>query len=495
MNIVRTILPLLGCMVVAVAFNGMAMSLSELHHIKKGRFFLTGDGLVEPVVRLVLNKHEVGQYEGNIASPIEWYKTPDGLQIRLLSPETLGEYTEQGVVFRAEVHQWSIQPAQTRKGVEYVQHTRVVRTDTMDVVDTAERGFVGTLLPEHEMNEWQVDLAQGTWSLPAVDYAFYDAFNIPAFGSVDARFFVDGTGQMVHHDKRLSRFKWRIKGNQLVLKYRQDGMKRKLSFRIAETLADIGLRVVMHVQSQNDTAPMVRTGLMLQDQGTRFSYENAVGTWLNGTVRYDYYDDHVYIPNIAFQAATWAFTQAGEIERQKIVHPELGTVPVCPDDTCYVSCTFTLKLLARDEEAMYVSIQTDSELVDGGPHFFMGKTVAKFEVKPHQRVSAFDYSWLGMTTMTFKSESDSTPYFFAMMPSTTGAWEYMYSKGVPSNVEGKFSVVDGKLHLETPQGTHTLEITHSTRDSLEVCRYDQGGVCGEGDNLVLEFHNGTHLLD
>lgn len=495
MNKMRMVFPLLACLLAAIAFKSMAMSLSELHNIKKGKFFLTGNGLVEPVAYLVLNKHEVGQYEGNIASPIEWRKTANGLQIRLLSPEMLGEYTEQGVVFRAEVYQWSIHPSENSQGVEYVQHTRIVRTDTMDAVDTAEQSFDGTLLPEREMGEWEVDLTQGTWSLPDVDYVFYDAFNMSAFGAVEARFFENGRGQMVHHDKRVSRFKWRIKRNRLMLKYWQDGQKRKLTFRIVDTLADSGLRIVMHVKNQADTAPLVRTGLMLKDQGTKFSYENAVGTWLNDSVRYDYYDDHVYIPNVAFPAATWAFNQAGEIERQKIVHPELGPVPVCPDDTCYVSCTFTLKLLARDEEAMYVSIQTDSELVDGGPHFFMGKAVAKFQVKPHQSVSAFDYSWLGMTTITFKSNSDSAPYFFAMMPSATGSWGYMYSKGTPENVQGQFSVVDGKLHLETSQGIQTLEIVHSTRSSLEVCRYDQDGTCEEGDNLTLEFHNGTHLLD
>ncbi|KNC65293.1 hypothetical protein AC626_24055, partial [Pseudoalteromonas rubra] len=140
-------------------------------------------------------------------------------------------------------------------------------------------------------------------------------------------------------------------------------------------------------------------------------------------------------------------------------------------------------------------IQTDSELVDAGPHFFMGKAIVKFDLKPYQSVSAFDYSWLGQTTLTFKSQSESARYYFMMMPSVTGAWEYVYAKDAPNNIQGKFTVVDGKLHLEGELETQVLEIQQSTRDSLNVCRYAEGSSCAAGDTMILEFHNGTDLLE
>ncbi|QPB85642.1 hypothetical protein CWC22_021780 [Pseudoalteromonas rubra] len=492
MNVYRILISIILGILSGLSFSSVATSLAELHDINKGKFFLYDNSSTGPTYELVLAKNGTGKYARQTESQISWSKVDDGLQVNLASPELIWAYQDQGVEYRSEIYQVHVFPSE--EGVSFAQHMRVVRTDTMEVVETQVQHFTGTLVPAKSMQDWRVDLTEGTWVLPAVDYILYEEFDIPAFGAVEANFFANGDGQITHHDKTVSRFKWRIKGNRLVLKYWQNGIKKKLVLRITELLAGVGLRVVIKATSHTGKAPLLRTGLMIKDQKTHFNYENTVGTWLRGAVRYDYFEDHVYIPNVAFGSAVWSFNQAGEIERQKIIHPQLGTVPVCPDDTCYVSCTFTLKLLAQDEGALYVSVQTDSELVDAGPHFFMGKAIVKFDLKPYQSVAAFDYSWLGQTMLTFKSGSESALYYFMMVPSETGVWEYVYAKEAPNNIQGKFAVVDGKLHLEGELETQVLEIQQSRRDSLDVCRYIQGSSCAAGDTMILEFHNGTDLL-
>ncbi|MCG7537537.1 hypothetical protein [Pseudoalteromonas sp. OOF1S-7] len=495
MSIARILIPLLGSLILAMAFNTKAMTLSELHQIKKGKFFLAGNTPDEPVVSLALKKRGAGEYKSTSSSALQWRKTADGLQATLQSPELIWEFTEQGTPFRSEIYQWSVYPKGSGDEVTYVQHIRIVRLDTMEVVETSQQSFSGLLLSAKAMDEWPTDLAEGVWSLPAVDHIYQGADSVSVFGDVDARFFANGRGEITHYDNSTSRFKWRLRGNRLSLKYWRNGVKKKFTFRIVEPVNGIGLRVIATLHDTDNTAPLVRTGFMIKQQDLHFNYDNTVGAWRSGDIRYDYYEDHIHIPNLAFPASLWAFNQNGEIERQKIVHPELGTVTVCPDDTCYVSCVFKMKLLARDNDILYISFTSDSELVPGGPHVFMGKAVKPFQLKKQHSVSGFNYSWLSQTRFTVKSGDESELYFFSLMPTANGEWEYLYSKGTPRNVQGQFSVVDGKLHLSATDGAvQVVEIVDANRKAISVCRYPLGTQCGAGDEATMVFHNGLEQI-
>ncbi|MCF2910842.1 hypothetical protein L1285_21270 [Pseudoalteromonas sp. DL2-H2.2] len=499
MSIARFLIPLIGSLILIIAFNTKAMTLSELHQIKKGKFFLAGNTSDEPVVSLALKKRGTGDYKSTNSSELQWRKTADGLQVSLQSPEVIWEFTEQGTPFRAETYQWSVHPKGSGEEVTYIQHMRVVRLDTMEVVETEPQRFSGLLLSAKAMGEWPTDMAEGVWSLPAVDHVYQGEDSVSVFGDVEARFFADGRGEMTHYDNSISRFKWRTRGNRLSLKYWHKGVKKKITFRIVESIKGIGQRVIATLQDTDSTAPLLRTGFMVKQQDLHFNYDNTVGAWRSGDIRYDYYEDHIHIPNLAFPASKWAFNQNGEIERQKIVHPELGTVAVCPDDTCYVSCVFKMKLLARDNDTLYISFSSDSELVPRGPHVFMGKAVKPFQLDKQHSVSGFSYSWLSQTTLTVKSgdksEDKSEPYFFTLMPTANGGSEYLYSKGTPRNVQGPFSIVDGKLHLFATDGAvQVVEIMDANRKALAVCRYPLGAQCGAGDEATMVFHNGLEQI-
>ena len=71
------------------------------------------------------------------------------------------------------------------------------------------------------------------------------------------------------------------------------------------------------------------------------------------------------------------------------------------------------------------------------------------------------------------------------MPNAQGELDYLFAKGQPNNIQGHFSVVAGKLHLDTQFGTKIYEIEEFNRDSLDVCRYQAGADCSEGSKMTM----------
>ncbi|WP_419146746.1 hypothetical protein [Pseudoalteromonas 'SMAR'] len=477
-------------MATLMSFFSHSMTLTQLHQIDKGKFIVIGEMQSDPVVQITLKRNKRGELKQLDKSRVTWSKATHGLVIELDSPFILHEFNEQGINYRAEVYQLDVIPnTSAGDNVAYVFKQRVIRTDTKEVLETRSQRHQGQLLDKTQLDNWNLDLTAGTWSIPQVDYIAYPDAKIDAMASAEATFFAGGRGLMYHHDQHISEFKWRIKGNRLIVMYGRDNTKHILQLQIIKAIADKGWQVVMDARS-DDGAPFIRSGFMLKHQGLYFDYDNTVGSWHANNVQYDYYQDHLYVPNVAHPGSKWAFTSTGEITREKLVHPVLGTVATCPDNSCYVSCEFKLKLLATEGDVLYVRQTMNAELEPQGALYPMGRWILKFDFEPRNGVQEFSHSWLNNNRIIIEEDGESNAYFFMAMPNAQGELDYLFAKGQPNNIQGHFSVVAGKLHLDTRFGTQIYEIEEFNRDSLDVCRYQAGADCSEGSKMTMRLNIG-----
>ena len=195
-----------------------------------------------------------------------------------------------------------------------------------------------------------MDLTAGTWSYLPVDYIAYPDAKIDAKASAEATFFAGGRGLMYHHDQHISEFKRRIKGNRLIVMYGRDNTKHILQLQIIKAIADSGMQVVMDARS-DDGAPFIRSGFMLKHQGLHLIMiiRWGVGTPITfsmTTIRITY----TYLMLLIQEVNGRLLLQVKHAG--KVGAPVLGTVATCPDNSCYVSCEFKLKLLATEGDVV-----------------------------------------------------------------------------------------------------------------------------------------------
>ncbi|RJE76759.1 hypothetical protein BGP78_12310 [Pseudoalteromonas sp. MSK9-3] len=476
-------------------WSSLVFSLNSegLEQINSGRFVFIGDSQDSLALQIKLKKNGKGILKQIAKSNIHWYSSDTGIEISLLEPMLQWQFEQEGAQFKVELTSVSL-VAQEQGKIAATITQQLVNVQTEEVLEKSYPVTQGKLLRVGELKNWETELTDKVWTISNFDLIHYPQEGTEAFHAVQVEFYDNGRGKIYFPDSVAEDMRWKVRENRLAIKYYHSGAKRLFKFWVVEEYAGIGWRYIANVKGLKNTDPITRSGYMIANQNRSFATEDFYGKWQANGAQFDYYADNYYIPNVVHPSSKWSLTDAGEIYREKIVHPILGTVSECPDDTCYSSCEFNLKLLARDADTLFVHQQLNSELVPQGPFFDLGSAIMKFKLDKHNGIDAFSYDWLDYASLVLNSSGSETRLFFFSRPNSLGGTDYLYAENSPNNIVGRFVVKQGKLHLESSESAYIFEITEFNRNSVTSCRYEAGKTCDEGETVSFNFDNGAPHL-
>ncbi|TQF66872.1 hypothetical protein [Pseudoalteromonas luteoviolacea] len=481
------ILLLLGLLLLSTA-SIKAQTVNSLH--LKGNYFLIDNDVVNHAYKLSFksNNQVIISTDEDTSGLWQWH-SQEQVYIRLNQP--LIQYEIPIAEHETHVYQvtaLTINTATRGQDNQYIQHMQIWHKEEQKELSAYTQTNSAVFVKQRQLQKWPTQLVNKTWEIEYIDevtHADTPWFKAPSTASVT--FNADGTGSIQHWDNTQSELVWKIKGKRLILHYQSGTNSIKYVLRVLDYFDDIGLRFVAKQKNKTTQKSQWLHGLMVEKQDVTLTHEQVVGQWHISGRFHDYYSDHVAIANIAHTASKWSIDSRGQLYREKLDHPELGTVLNCPDDSCYISCQFYYELLARKGNTLYVNFYFYSEFYPQGPLKMQGKRIVKVERQDQLGIDAFSESFLGYTNMTLESEGTSTPYFFSMMPTPDG---HAVSEVTTPKGTGTFSVIDGKLHTYIDQQEMIFEMMHFDRDEFAVCQYSAGESCNTGRTGVFKFgHN------
>ncbi|WP_281557136.1 hypothetical protein [Thalassomonas sp. RHCl1] len=467
--------------------------------LNSGNYFL-----IDPVdgynaLQLKLAADGSGKIKERSAVNITWHNNGTTTEVTALEPLVLYQFADSETdSYRGELVSITLTPSTEPDQsalYDYVAHQRIVHNETGEIIDSYQEQRVIQLLNRKNTERWPLDLVGREWVIEDIDLLTYpEQPYFQGLSAARAAFFDNGLGMFTHHDQTISDFKWRLKGRKLEIKTLSESKKVTYSFWITEFIEDIGVKFVANVRGKDANAWRTRNGYMLIQQDSRFTPENVVGSWSRANAQFDYYADQIHVPNIAHPASKWTISDSGILLRDKIVHPELGPVVECPDEQCYLSCTFTRNLIAKIGDTLYFESGLDSEFYDQGPIFYQGSTIltAKYSEKPG--VEQFGHSWVDYARMQLNDVNSQTSLIFAPEFGADGTEQHIVYKDSPGNLYGRYQVLDGKLHITQDEQTQVYELLSFNRDHIQVCRYFDGQSCEQGTQLTFSFNNNAGSL-
>ncbi|MCF2856627.1 hypothetical protein L1286_04040 [Pseudoalteromonas sp. SMS1] len=452
-----------------------------------GHYFLIDNDVVNQAYKLSFrsNNQVTLSAEGDTLGQWQWLPQ-EKIHIQLTQPLTQYEIPISAHETHAyQVTALTLNPLNLGQESHYIQHIRVWHKETQQEVRHYTQTNSAVLVKQRQLKQWQTQLVNKTWEIEYIDEVTHvdtPWFNAPSTASVT--FSADGTGWIQHWDDTQSELTWNIKGKRLILHYQRGTKPIKYVLRVLDYIDDLGLRFVAKQRDKITRKARWLHGLMIEKQDVVLTHEQVVGQWHVSGRFHDYYPDQVAVANIAHTASKWSVDHRGQLYREKLDHPEHGTVLNCPDERCYVSCQFYYELLASVGNTLYVNFYFYSEFYPQGPLKMQGKRIVKVIRRNELGIDAFSESFLGYTKMTLESGGTSTPYLFSMMPTPDG---HTTSDVTTPQGTGTFSIIEGKLHTVIEQQEMVFELTHFERDKVTVCQYPAGQSCQSGRMGVFKF--------
>ncbi|MDK1288583.1 hypothetical protein [Pseudoalteromonas umbrosa] len=374
----------------------------------------------------------------------------------------------------------------TQNPSEYTQHMQVWHKEAQEVVQTYTLPSEGLLVKQRQLQKWQTQLVNTTWEIANFDEVTHaEVAWFKASSSASVTFHENGKGTVNHWDNTQSDLTWKLKGKKLVLRYHRNEQNVKLVIRIVENIDDIGLRFVAKQVNKKSKQAKWISGYMIEKQDIALTYEQVIGQWRKSNGRFhDYYPDQIAVASVANTASKWKLNHLNQLVREKLDHPEQGTVLNCPDNRCYVSCEFFYELLAKKGNTLYIAYHYNSEFYPQGPLKFQGKWILKVEYDEAFGIKDFSRNIFSFTTMNLEYQGQSHPYLFSRLPDENGD---LVNQVTSPEGTGTFSFIEGKLHTFINQQESIFEITLFERDGLSVCQYQPGEHCSLGKQAIFKF--------
>ncbi|KZX01454.1 hypothetical protein JL49_05840 [Pseudoalteromonas luteoviolacea] len=455
-------------------------------HIQ-GHYFLVDHDVVNQAYKLTFRPNKQAILFSDVKVTGQWQWQPEQ-QIHIQLDQPLTQYELLMAENETHIYQLTALTVNTQnlgQDTHYTQHIQVWHKEAQRVLRTFTQVNNAKLVQQRQLQKWQTQLVNKTWEIEYIDEVTHAEVSwFKAASTASVTFNEDGTGTIQHWDNTQSELIWKMRGKKLILHYQSGDTPIKYVLSVVDYIDDIGLRFV--AKQVDKTAKKARWihGLMVEKQDVVLTHEQVVGQWHAFGRYHDYYPDQVAVANIAHTASKWSIDSMGQLYREKLDHPELGTVLRCPDNSCYVSCQFYYELLAKKGNTLYVNFYFYSEFYPQGPLKMQGKRIIQVEVRDQLGVEEFSDSFLGYTNMTLESDGSSAPYFFSMMPTPDGQ---TVSEVTSPEGTGTFAVVEGKLYTSINEQEVIYEITKFRRDGIEVCYYPAGESCRTGSSAVFKF--------
>ncbi|WDE09764.1 hypothetical protein [Thalassomonas haliotis] len=480
-------------------FTPAITSATENTRLIPGEYFLVSPEEASDAIQLRLSPDGSGKIKEHSAADIRWQKNGTATEITLLQPLVLYQFADSLTdSYRGELTSITLKPSTDSAEpslYHYSGQLRLVHNQTGEVIDSFQENKTLELLNRKETKKWQLTLVGKEWVIDDIDLITHpeEPF-FQGLSAARAAFFDNGLGIFTHHDQTISDFKWRVKGRRLIIKTLAESHKLTYIFWITEIIEDIGVKFVANVRGKAANSWRTRNGYMLMQQNSRFTPENVIGSWSRGRAQYDYYADQVHVPNIVHPASKWSISAAGTLLRNKIVHPELGPVPECPDEQCYLSCIFTRKLIAKIGDTLYFESGMDAEFYDRGPVLYQGSYILTAKYSEQMGVEQFSHNWLDYARMQLNDSDGQTSLIFAPEMAPQGTEQRLVYQDSPGNLYGHYQVLDGKLHIRQDEQVRVYELLNFNRDHIQVCRYFDGQSCEQGSQVTFSFNNNAGSL-
>ncbi|OCQ20785.1 hypothetical protein A7985_13370 [Pseudoalteromonas luteoviolacea] len=478
--------------------SSISATVFAKHHGKiQGHYFLIDHDVVNQAYKLTFKPNKQVTLFGDLETTGQWQWTPEQ-QLHIQLDRPLTQYEQLMAENETHVYRLTALTINTQnqgQDTHYTQHIQIWHKEAQKVLRTYTQTNSAKLMKQRQLKKWQTQLVNKTWDIEVMDEVTHD--DVPWFKAASTArvtFNDDGTGSVQHWDNTQSTLTWKVRGKRLILQYHSGDKPIKYVLRVIDYIDDIGLSFVAKQVNKTTKSARWLHGLMIEKQDIVLTHEQVVGQWHAFGRYHDYYPDQIAVANIAHTASQWSIDNLGQLNREKLDHPELGTVLRCPDNSCYVSCQFYYELLAKKGNTLYVNFYFYSEFYPQGPLKMQGKRIIKVEVRDQLGANAFSDSFLGYTNMTLESEGESIPYFFNMMPTPDG---HAVSEVTSPQGTGTFSIIDGKLHTLINEQKMVYEMTQFRRDGIEVCYYPDGQSCLTGHSAVFKFSHdaGPYIED
>lgn len=484
---------------IATAASPTLLPSPQETNLLPGMYFL-----VDPIdgydsFQLKLKIDGSGKIKERSASNITWHNNGTATEILVLEPLVLYQFAESETdTYRGELLSITLTPSTESAEhplYNYVAQHQLVHNETGEIVESYQEHNILQLINRKNTKKWDIDLIGKEWVIDDIDLLTYpEEPYFQGLSTARAIFFDNGLGQFTHKDQTMSDFKWQLKGRKLVIKTLSEGRKLTYSLWITEFVEDIGIKFIANVRGKTASSWKTRNGYMLIQQDTRFTAESVVGSWSRGTVQYDYYADQIHVPNIVHPASKWTISDTGTLLRDKIVHPELGPVVECPDEQCYLSCTFTRNLIAKIGDTLYFESGLDSEFYDQGPVLYQSSYILTATHNEKTGVEQFDYSWIDYAKLQLNDGDTQTLLLFAPEVDSQGIEQHIVYQDSPSNTFGSYEILDGKLYILQAEQTLIYDFIDFKRDQIEVCQYLDGQSCQQGNQVTFSFNNNAGSL-
>ncbi|KZN59596.1 hypothetical protein N473_25560 [Pseudoalteromonas luteoviolacea CPMOR-1] len=374
----------------------------------------------------------------------------------------------------------------TQEQHQYTQHMQIWHKEAQMIVDTYTVPSDAIFIKQRQLKKWRAHLINKTWEIANIEEVTHvDTPWFKSRSSASVTFHENGVGTIQHWDNTHSDLTWKLKGKKLILNIHRNEKHVKLMMRVVENIDDIGLRFVAKHVNKDAKQTKWLTGYMIEKQDVALTYEQVIGQWRKSNGRFhDYYPDQIAVASVANTASKWKLNHLNQLVREKLDHPEQGTVLKCPDNRCYVSCEFFYELLAKKGNTLYIAYHYNSEFYPQGPLKFQGKWILKVEYDEAFGIKDFSRNIFSITTMNLEYQGQSHPYLFRRLPDENGD---LVNQVISPEGTGTFSLIEGKLHTLINQQESIFEITQFARDGLSVCQYQPGEQCSQGRQAIFKF--------
>ncbi|MBQ4848248.1 hypothetical protein J8L98_00020 [Pseudoalteromonas sp. MMG013] len=442
--------------------------------------------------QLTLKRNGEGILKQQTRSRINWEQTVGGTVIKFDQPMIMSRFENApNSVIRIELTQLQL-IHQDDSIYQSIRHHNVVDDSSNDVIETFIEQSSVTLLEKQDLAGWHLDLVGKKWTVDGVELLTYP--EQPYFSdlaSASAHFISKKQGEFTFFNGEKAPFKWRIKNNKLIIKAYINGKKIKYTFWQTNPVGSVGAEFVANVSQGSGVKWHTRRGMFIEQQEEVFDLDSIVGSWHLGSRQYDHYADNITVPNIVHPGSRWELTDNGTFLRFKLTHPELGSVVDCPDDTCYLACKFTHRLIAKEGNTFYMENGVISEFEPMSPLKLNNASVSVVEFDPAHGVERFSHSWLDHATLTFNDEQGSDKLRFIAQTQADGKTNYTV-RSMHSNSElGRYSVANSVLSIVTEQVTTHFKMLSFSRDQLTACKYSEAQTCDDGEVIKIDLHNGV----
>ena len=441
--------------------------------------------------QLDLKKNSKGFLKQKTKSSIKWKRAANGVIIKPNQPMILSRFeTAPNSIIRVELTQLQLIHLND-KLYQSVRHYNAIDENSNEIIEAfTERSNVA-MLEKQKLKRWDLDLTGKKWTIDGIELLTYS--EQPYFSDVasaSAHFISKKHGEFIFFNGDKAPFKWHLKDNKLIIKTHINGKKQKYTFWKIDKVGNVGIEFVADVKNSNNTQLHTRRGMFIEQQETVFNLDAIVGSWHLGAHQYDHYADNITIPNIVHPGSRWELTDDGTFLRFKLTHPEQGSVIDCPDDTCYLACKFTHRLIAREGNTLYMENGVVSEFEPMSPLRLNNASVGVVEFNPQHGIEQFSHSWLDFSTLTFNDGKDYKKLRFMVQQQPDGVTNYTVRSFSDNSILAHYSIVNDVLSIIADKITSHYKVLSFSRTQLTACKYGDDKICSEGEIIKIDLHNG-----